>query len=58
MRHVHELHINVGDSLEGGDAVVREYIHDAIEAMEHGLTANEFRMRESVVVTDVWSHAV
>lgn len=48
MGHSNEIHINVGDSLERDDAGMREYIHDAMEAMEHGVTANEFRMQASM----------
>lgn len=46
MGHSNEWHIKEGDSLERTDTGVRAYFHDAMEAMEHGLTASEFRMRE------------
>lgn len=50
-------HINLVDNLEGNDAGEREYIHDAIEAMEHGLTANEFQMRESMTADSARNQA-
>lgn len=58
MGHKNEWHINVGDSLERKDVGEREYIHDAMEAMEHGLTVSEFRMREAMPVQDAQHSAV
>ena len=47
MHHHHETHIETIDEWGDDPAHEHEHVHDAMEAMEEGLTSDQFRERSN-----------